>query len=707
MVQLKKKEASASSPTEYEEPYRQRDLMKELQYLPDPLRLAEKIAQFLAKGSHERAVALVRLASRDMACTVSWNYIIDYYMQKSCPEIAEKLYNEVKLGYCVGLSTRWLTSLQMKKRAQVPDAYTFTTLLRGLAKNMYRSRAEAVKHALMIYESMKAPNSPVQPSIVHANAVLQVCAYHGEVDTAFGIAAQLPSRGKGAPDNWTYTIILNAIRHGIIDNNKRANLHPKGQLALKTEQAVTQGRRIWVEVIAKWRNGILSVDEELVGAIGRLLILGSQPEDIDDIFSLLEQTMGIPRLILRLNDPSRINHVRGSHHRPVKFSSDDQNFQSHDSKGDRSIKNSSQPVSTSENSQALTFSSEFDPVPPSKRSVRAYAKPGHNTLSLVLEACLYFSAYKPAAKYLKIFIDTYQIVPDSANIHMYLRLLRSARASRAATECLEHMILHSPDGLGAQPKTFRIAMSTCVRDSKNRNVGVFAERIMKLMKKALGEPDLKTCEMYLGVMGRENVSWSEQRSALNILDDLIDDWARFLGDGEVNANLISSSKQDGTSTADEKHGKKKWIGQIPSNTATTLDFVRKLIGVYDKVLKGSSYDEIPEKARVMLERKRSMLAAFVTRAFHPGDPVQRKSRKHISLADDENLPLDELQHQARAMRGPRSSMPTLAERMRMKASDRFRRLPVGGLLEVGKSKSRRPKLKEFSHKRWRLVNLQM
>lgn len=94
-LQLGDNPSSRDLAAEYEEPYKQRDLEKELHYLPDPLRLAESTAKALAKGKHEKAVDLVRLASRNMACTVSWNHIINYYMGRSEPGIAIKLYNEV------------------------------------------------------------------------------------------------------------------------------------------------------------------------------------------------------------------------------------------------------------------------------------------------------------------------------------------------------------------------------------------------------------------------------------------------------------------------------------------------------------------------------------------------------------------------------------------------------------------------------------
>ena len=97
----------------------------------------------------------------------------------------------------------------MKKRAQLPDSFTFTIIFRGLAKNARYERS--LERALAIYESMHADNSPVKPSLIHTNAILNVCAFTNDIDSMLGIAAKLPTKGRDAPDCLTFTIILNAI----------------------------------------------------------------------------------------------------------------------------------------------------------------------------------------------------------------------------------------------------------------------------------------------------------------------------------------------------------------------------------------------------------------------------------------------------------------------------------------------------------------
>ena len=70
-------------------------LEKDLRFLKDPLKLAENTVQLLHKGETEKAYDLVKLSSRNMACTVSWNHLMDYEMAKKRAANALKIYNDV------------------------------------------------------------------------------------------------------------------------------------------------------------------------------------------------------------------------------------------------------------------------------------------------------------------------------------------------------------------------------------------------------------------------------------------------------------------------------------------------------------------------------------------------------------------------------------------------------------------------------------
>ena len=70
-------------------------LKLELRWLKDPVKLADHTVKLLRDDDFLKALELVRLASKDVECTVSWNHLIDYEMSKARVTEAVKLYNEV------------------------------------------------------------------------------------------------------------------------------------------------------------------------------------------------------------------------------------------------------------------------------------------------------------------------------------------------------------------------------------------------------------------------------------------------------------------------------------------------------------------------------------------------------------------------------------------------------------------------------------
>ena len=81
-------------------------LEKEIRWLRDPMKLSEHTVTLLRKDEYQKALELVRMSSRTMACTVSWNHMLDYEMYKGRVSNAMKIYNDVrhpsidKLCYC-------------------------------------------------------------------------------------------------------------------------------------------------------------------------------------------------------------------------------------------------------------------------------------------------------------------------------------------------------------------------------------------------------------------------------------------------------------------------------------------------------------------------------------------------------------------------------------------------------------------------------
>ena len=74
-------------------------LEKELRYLQDPMKLADNTISLLKKDDFEKALALVKMSGRNMACTVSWNHLMDYEMFKGRVSNAMKIYNDVRLPF--------------------------------------------------------------------------------------------------------------------------------------------------------------------------------------------------------------------------------------------------------------------------------------------------------------------------------------------------------------------------------------------------------------------------------------------------------------------------------------------------------------------------------------------------------------------------------------------------------------------------------
>jgi hypothetical protein len=70
-------------------------IRKHLAYLKDPLKLAEFTRSTLRSNDYETALQVVRAASKNMQCIVSWNHLVDYQLEQKKMNGAMKIYNEV------------------------------------------------------------------------------------------------------------------------------------------------------------------------------------------------------------------------------------------------------------------------------------------------------------------------------------------------------------------------------------------------------------------------------------------------------------------------------------------------------------------------------------------------------------------------------------------------------------------------------------
>ncbi|OAA44864.1 pentatricopeptide repeat protein [Metarhizium rileyi] len=399
---------------------------KHLNYMDDPWKIAQHVDQTLAKDRFDEALLLAQNASKDRQVVVTWNHLIGYLLEKQQLKKAIKLFNE------------------MKKRGQLPNVQTFTVIFRGCARSQHPKAAvaEAVKHYHMLMADKR-----IQPNSIHLNAVLNVCARAGDLDSMFLIANTVNDSTR-APTAYTYTTILNALRHSALKDIKEL---PYEQQSANLQKVVDRANGLWMEAMDKWRQGRLTVDEELVCSMGRVLLLAPKREDKRHVLDLLQQTMNIPNLTKSLgSDPFE--------------DPDMQNI-------------------------AVTGTSKL--VASSKA---VYAIPSRNTLALLLTTLASSKLTTVGIKYWNLMVRHYGIVPDNDNWLRMFGMLKVAKASAHAASILEILpadFVHD--------KPYRIAMETCVRDNINAHAVDNSTKILNSMLDRLDVPDIHTLRLYLRV----------------------------------------------------------------------------------------------------------------------------------------------------------------------------------------------------------------
>jgi hypothetical protein len=247
----------------------------------------------------------------------------------------------------------------MKKRAQFPNAMTYTTLFRGLAKSQHPKLA--VAEAVKQYNNL-LKDSRLEPNTTHLNAVLNVCNRAGDLDSMFSIIDTVNDSTRAATA-YTYSIIINALRW-----NTHADLKDltDEQKEFNIKNALKRAKAIWGEAMAKWRQGRLVIDEELVSSMCRLMLMSSDIADKKEILDIVEQTMNIPNLS-RVQERSAVEARK-----------------------------------TDPSTGAVA----------KKDGNGVYATPGNNTLSLLLQVVLKTKQSSIGIKYWNFLVREYGIEPD-------------------------------------------------------------------------------------------------------------------------------------------------------------------------------------------------------------------------------------------------------------------------------------------------------
>lgn len=580
-------------------------LRKELTYLNDPFKLAEHVLETLKAGNDEKALALVRLSSRELANIVSWNHVIDYQMKQGKTSVAIDTYNEVSYTRLF-LRQSITDNIQMKKRGVQPDSHTYLILLRGLS--MHAHLSQSLGKALSLYHSMSSPKSKVSPTIMHANAMLRVCSRAQDIDSMWDIVSKLPERGPHAPNAWTYTTILNTVRMHALANPPSDETADSG--ARRREEAVVEGRQLWDVIIRRWRAGDVALDEELVNAMGRLLLIGARPRDWDDVLSLLQQSMNLARLIPRLGTAARAEDPNAPHIRapatPVDMKNDaaDTPAHKHDSPRPGAEFDPFHLANPPQHSRTKTSST-------SRRTAHAYAIPGNSTLSLALEACLKTATLPAALDYWSLLTgpDTHGIHPDLDNAHMLLRVHRQARASAAAVSLVTDDFPRWR--LAASPKTFRIALAACARDARNAAAALDAAgRLLDCAANRLPDPDVRSMCLYAELAARSG----DSRLIARAMERLEGQLAR------VRSYLSLGGRGNGGKVA-------------PADREDAALLGRAMVSCCDKVLelkpgRGGLEDEVERKRWT---QKRSLTAGWIT-GMHRDEERRRKAAKAEGVA---------------------------------------------------------------------------
>lgn len=494
----------------------------------------------------------------------------------------------------------------------MPDAHTFTILLRGLA--WHTDYPTALERALSLYHSMYADNSPVKPSIIHTNAVLKVCAQRKDLEALWGIAARLPSHGRSAADAATFTTILNAVHRvsrgiarGIDVPDEDKDTTSMEERVDQVQRAVLQGRRMWADIVERWRSGDIRLDEDLVCSMGRLLVLSEVPKDMDDVLSLLEQTMGVKRQAARI-DPEALRRRPADNHL-LQFLPDV-------STASEAESNDIVPVAdTADRPFALANDEfvpgqEFDAVAPSRSSASGYVVPSQNTLSLIVDACTRLHNIPAAQDYWGLLTSApYNIRPDTENYHTYLRLLSLQRASRLCVELVQEMreglgvgapvAYHERRGVkgedgGLQAKTFRVAMGTCIRDMNNPNVLQHASKLCRMMIDCLPTPDLRTFDMFVDI-GRTR---SKNSNDWRILSSVLRGTEVGIRNLRQHIHFDSWGSQDNAANYEMQ----REMGP----------FLRKLTRAYDVLIHGHGKEMMHDELR-QCKDMRNTVAAWETR----------------------------------------------------------------------------------------------
>jgi hypothetical protein len=481
----------------------------------------------------------------------------------------------------------------MKKRAQSPDAYTFSLLLRGLS--IHSEPEIALPKALALYQSMCDPDARIPPREIHTNYLLRICSRAGDMKSLWQALHQMPESGPGAPSTTTYTILLHAL-----------TVHassPKATLEWVTETVET-GRQIWGDVVKQWEKGNLTMDAKFVFSMASLLLKSPRAQDWDAVFSLVEQTTGINRLIPRLGSASRRSFLR------------------HGVAPDLRTREGVWKIRPESDELFRKLDSKIVRLAPASQQL----------LTAILTACWKLGEKAAATRYWKTIsnLQAGGLLPDLESTKSYLRILRQSKASAAVTEVVREFTKREKADWGL----FRIAMSTCTRNFKS-GPKVFDEatELYDLRKEKMTEVDLTFLDRYLSVIhatiittpGSTDLKSEAGQRHLNALLAVANNAATIIRSGssgwsmdDGNARAKRWKKPSGSFTREETNERRSnGFEKQADADERTAELAKRILGLFDKLVNSGAI-----QPSVVAALKRTF-SDYVRQSEH-GDPFLRR-----------------------------------------------------------------------------------
>lgn len=456
----------------------------------------------------------------------------------------------------------------MKKRGQLPNAQTYTIIFKGCAQSQHPKLA--IGEALKIYNAMLS-SSRLKPNVAHLNAVLDVCSRAQDLESMF--VTLRSADNSRAPNNWTYTIILNALRHQPSNYKDLPDgSSTQGDAVKKSiETTIQRGKLVWDEVMSRWKKNEIIMDEELMCAMGRLLLLGGAKET-ESILAVLTNVLGVPRL-----DQEQVPA-------PGQKTGDDQDAESQS------------PQKPKKPPQQQS---------PQQRQLQGPSKPmaGNNTLSLVMKILGLGRRTKLAARYWDCLTGTFGIVPDKWNYKHYLDSLSTGAASGKGARIIEGMPADMVDGLAV-----RRGLLMCHFDAYNEKAFENATVIFDAMVKKMRTPDAECMTLYLQV-ATSNYRKFDDRSKYPIESKAKLAYGRQIFDAidrvweplRLVTNALGFSDTAITSKSPEETWKRDYSGR-----KSVLDVAKRVVAVCDKMISQNLVQRGSDDARVILIRRKIM-----------------------------------------------------------------------------------------------------